>query len=88
MLGKRKGDVIELPMVVPADFERADLRGTESTTRLELQETFRMVPPTDEEIQELFEVKTAEDLARVVRERIAEAKEMRERGRIESALLE
>jgi trigger factor len=62
--------------------------GAEVTTRLELQEAFRMVPPTDEEIQKLLEVDSPEALQRTVRERIGEAKKLRENGRIETALLE
>lgn len=88
VLGKKKGDVVELSMTIPPDFERADLRGAAATTRLELQEAFRMIPPSDEEVQELLGVKGPEELLSTCRDRIRQAKESREQMRVESALLE
>lgn len=88
ILGAKDGQSVELDIVIPEDFEREELRGQAARCRIEVQEAFRMVPPTDEEIRALFEVDTDEALQKTVRERIAEAKEERERQRVETALLE
>lgn len=88
VLGKKKGEVVELPMTVPPDFEREDARGAAAVCRIEIQDAFRMVPPTDEELQELLKVDGPEALRDEIKKKIGEAKEARERSRVESVLLE
>lgn len=88
VLGRRKGETVEIPMRLPDDFDRAELRGSEAITRLEIQEAYRMIPPGDEEVHKLMGAESPEQLLDKCRERLREAKESRERVRIESALLE
>lgn len=88
MIGARPGDVHELAVRIPAEFEREELRGQEAVCRLEVDEAYRVVPPTDEELRALVEVDSQEALEAFARRKIGEAKQQREEGRIETLLIE
>lgn len=87
MIGAKDGEVREIPMTIPEDFEREDVRGKSGTSRLTITQAYRMVPPTDEEVRRLLGASDAADLKVKVRGKIEEAKIEREQARIESALL-
>lgn len=88
MLGARKGDEVELDLTIPQDFERQDLRGAQGRCKLALGEAWRMLPPTDAELCELFEVEDQDALLAKARENLIAAKARNEEQRIEAALLE
>jgi trigger factor len=87
LLGAKDGDVRDVPMEIPEDFEREDLRKKSAISRLTITQAYRMVPPTDEEILRLLSASDAADLKVKVRAKIEEAKVEREQARIESVLL-
>jgi trigger factor len=87
LLGAKDGEVREIPMTIPEDFEREDVRGKSGTSRLTITQAYRMVPPTDEEVQRLLGASDAADLKVKLRGKIEEAKIEREQARIESVLL-
>jgi len=60
LLGAKDGEVREVPMTFPADFEREDLREKSGACRVTVTQAYRMVPPTDEEIRRVFDRLTAE----------------------------
>lgn len=88
LTGALAGDEIHIPIELPPDFEREELRGLQADCRLDVSEVYRIVPPTDEELQELLEVESWDDLMAVARQKIGEAKRQREESRIETVLLE
>ena len=88
LTGAKDGDVREVPMTFPPDFDREELRGKFGVSRLTVSQAYRMVPPTDEDIRKIFTATDDADLKIKVRGKIEEAKIEREQGRIESALLE
>jgi trigger factor len=87
LLGAKDGDVRDVPMEIPEDFEREDLRKKSAISRLTVTQAYRMVPPTDEEVLRLLSATDAADLKVKVRAKIEEAKVEREQARIESTLL-
>jgi trigger factor len=88
MTGAGAGAEIEVPMTVPDDFEREDVRGAEGVCRVEVGEVFRMVPPSDEELWEMAGAEDAEAFTARVRKDIERFKEEREQTRVEGKLLE
>ena len=88
MTGAKEGDVVELPITFPEEFPEEEARGKEGLCRVTVNQAFRIVPPTDEEICELLEVEDPSELDAKARERIHEAKEREELGRIETELLD
>jgi trigger factor len=50
LTGAKDGDVREVAMTIPEDFEREDLRGKSALSRITVAQAYRMVPPADEEI--------------------------------------
>jgi trigger factor len=87
LVGAKDGDVREIAMTIPEDFEREDLRGKAGVTRITVTQAYRMVPPTDDEVLRLLSATDAADLKVKVKEKIEEAKIEREQARIETTLL-
>ena len=89
LLGAKDGEVRDVAMTIPSDAGLApELSGQAATTRVHVQQAYRLVPPTDEELYQLARVadqKAFEDLVRV---RLTEAKADRENQRVEAALIE
>ncbi len=88
LAGAKDGETRECALTFPAEFEREDLRGKTGTCRVSVNQAFRMIPPSDEEIRGLLGAKDETDLKRIVQEKIGEAKLEREHQRQEGALLE
>ncbi len=88
LTGTKAGDQRDVPMTFPPDFPEEALRGQSGTTRIEVKQAFRLIPPTDEEIRRLLGVEDDAALRVFVREKLVEAKQQREEGRIEGAILE
>jgi trigger factor len=86
--GAKDGDVIECDMTLPESVEPEEARGAEGTCRVTVREAFDMIPPKDEDLFTLLEVEDLDGLQAKVKERLAEAAAQRERGRIETALLD
>ncbi len=86
--GAKDGETRSIAMTFPPDFPEENLRGKPGTTRVEVKQAFRLIPPTDEEIRKMLNVADDAALKVFVRERLTEAKQQQEDARIESKLLE
>ncbi len=86
--GARAGETREFDLVFPASFPVEDARGTRGRCRIGLSEVYRIVPPTDAELQQALGVESADALRETVRARILAHKQEAENRRIESELLE
>ena len=87
MQGGTAGREIAVEVTFPEDFEPESARGQTGAARITLDQVFRIVPPTDEELRGLFEAADDDELRSKVRDRIGEIKEEQEQARIEAALL-
>lgn len=89
LVGARDGEVRDVPMTLPADAGLApELAGSQGTTRIHVQQAYRLVPPTDPELFQLAQVADHKALEDLVRLRLTEAKAERENQRVEAALVE
>lgn len=88
MTGAEKGDTKEFELEVPEGFPNESAQGKKGVCRVTVDQVFRIVPPTDEELFEGFGVEDSEGLRAEVKKRFQAAKENSERQRIENALLE
>lgn len=86
--GAKQGDVLELEMTIPEDFEDEAHRGQAATCTLTVSEAYKMTPPEEEELWPLLEAESAEDFQTKARERLELAKQTQENARQETALLE
>jgi trigger factor len=87
MTGARDGQVREVAMTIPEDFEREELRGKPGLCRITVAQAYRMVPATDEEVRRILSAQDDADLKVKIRAKIEDAKIEREQARIENALL-
>ena len=87
VVGAKDGEVREIAMTIPDEFEREEFRGKEGLTRIHVNQAYRMVPPTDDEVKKFFDAKDDVELKAKVKEKIEEAKIAQEQARIESTLL-
>ncbi|MCP3917819.1 MAG: trigger factor [bacterium] len=88
LLGAKEGDEIEFTMTLPDTLENEEARGKEGTCVVVVNEAYDLIEPTEERIFELLEVEDQDSLKTKVRERLEEASQERERGRLEGALLD
>jgi trigger factor len=88
LTGAKEGDVVEVPLTVPDDFDKEELRGKTGTSYFTIVEAYKLVLPTDEEIYKLLQVENADELQKVARDRLTQAKLAQENGRQETLLLE
>jgi len=88
LTGTKDGDEVQVPVTFPDEFPEESVRGQEGLCTITVRQAFTVVPPTDEEIFQMMEVENEEEMLKVARERIAEAKENEENSRIETALLD
>jgi trigger factor len=88
LLGARDGDVREVAMKFPDEFAEERLRGKTGTTRIHVNQAFRMIPPTDQDLQKLLGVEDDAALRRMVREKMEEAKREQENHRVENAIID
>lgn len=88
LTGAKDGETREVAMTFPADFDRTELRGKPGTTRVTVSQAYRLVPPSDEDVRKLLNVADDAAMKTLVREKLAEAKETQENGRVENVILE
>ncbi len=86
--GARAGEVRELEMVFPGNFPVEEARGERGSCRIELQEVFRIVLPTEEELLRALETADLAALRERIRTRLLAAKQEAEDARLENELLE
>lgn len=88
LAGAKNGETRTFELTIPDDFPEEEARGKAGTCVVQVKEAFRIVPADEAELCGLFEAADRAELEAKVRERIVEAKEDQERGRIETELLE
>ncbi len=77
LVGGRKGDILDIHVTLPPDFEEKKLAGKPATFRTMIKEIKRKVSPelTDDLVRQLSNLETVEEFKDDFRERIAQAKE-------------
>lgn len=88
MIGSKDGDVHDVPMTFPDDFQPEALRGTEGICRITVAQVFDMQRPTDEDLMKLLKVDDMDAMGERVREDIQRHKENQRQQQIELNLLE
>jgi trigger factor len=88
LTGAHEGATFELPLTFAQDFEREDLRGAQGTCRIRVDQAFRIVPPTREQLERALGVEGEEALHAEIRRRLVDLHQARENARVESVLLE
>ncbi|MDF1798634.1 MAG: trigger factor [Planctomycetota bacterium] len=88
MIGSKDGDVLDVPMTFPDDFQPEELRGTEGLCRITVAQVFDMQRPTDEDLMKLLKVDDMDAMKERVREDIQRHKENQRNQQIELNLLE
>lgn len=88
LTGKNSGAVIELPILFPDDFPRAEVRGQTGLAKVELTQAYALKKPSDEDLFKLFGVEDRAGLEGKVKEHLDNAKAEQERQRQESELME
>ena len=88
MSGKGDGDEVELELTVPDDFEKEEMRGKKGLCKIRIDQAYKMIPPTDDELLKMLAVEEGEDLEKAISKRIGEAKQEQEERRIENEILE
>jgi len=87
LTGATDGAVVEVPVVFPSDFEVEAARGRDGACRVTVQQAFRVVEPTREELIQQLDVADEAGLLGRVREKLEEANVTQEHQRVESELL-
>jgi trigger factor len=88
MVGTKSGDVFQIDLVVPADFQPAEHQGATVDCKITINEAFAMVPPPEDELWRLLDVENADAFRHVCRERLEIAKKSQEHARQETELVE
>jgi trigger factor len=88
LTGKQSGAVLELPIVFPEDFPRAEVRGQTGQAKIELTQAYALKKPSDEDLFKLFGVEDRPGLESKVKEHLENSKAEQERQRQESQLME
>jgi trigger factor len=88
LTGAKDGETRDLAMTFPPDVPEVALRGKPGTTRIEVKQAYRMIPPTDAELRQMLNVADDAAMKVFVRERLTDAKQEAEDRRIESKILE
>lgn len=88
LVGAKDGDVREMDMVFPQEFDKEHLRGQKGKTRITINQAYKMILPTDEEVRRMVGVDSDEKLNEFVREKLVEAKQNQENQRVEGVIIE
>jgi trigger factor len=88
LLGAQDGESRELAIEFPEDFPVEEARGESGRCQITLTETFKVVPPTDKELFEKFEVEDDAGLQEAIRAKLREGKAEQEERRLENAILD
>jgi trigger factor len=87
LTGLKDGEQAEVPLVFPPDFEVEAARGRDGLCRVTVQQAFRIVQPTREELMRQLELADEAALLERVREKLEEANVTQEEQRVETELL-
>jgi trigger factor len=87
MRGLRSGQVLEVPLTFPADFEHAAARGQSGLCRIQVKEAYKIVLPTRAELVSSLKLADEAALLARVREKLVEAAQIQEHERVEQVLM-
>lgn len=88
LTGAKDGETRDVAMTFPADFDKTELRGKNGTTRITISQAYKLNPPNDEELRKMLGVADDAALKKLVSEKLAEAKQAQENGRVENVILD
>lgn len=88
LTGAKDGETREVAMTFPADFDKTELRGKTGTTRITVSQAYKLNPPSDEDLRKMLGVADDAAMKKLVREKLAEAKQTQENGRVENVILD
>jgi trigger factor len=88
LVGARDGDVREVDMVIPPDFDGGRLAGQKGRTRVTVSQAYKMVPPAESDLLQALGAETLAELPARVRERLEAEKQAQEDARIEGVILD
>ena len=88
LIGTVDGDVRELDLKFPDDFEVAAAAGKDGTCRITVTQAFKVITPTREELMELMGVEDDAEMKTKARESLEQANTDHEHRRQETALLD
>ena len=88
LTGAQDGESREFAIEFPEDFPVEEARGETGRCQITVSEAFKVVPPTDEELFQKFEVEDDAGLQEAIREKIREGKGEQEERRLENAILD
>lgn len=88
LTGAKDGETRDVPMTFPDNFDKAELRGKPGITRIHVQQAYRLVPPSDEDLRKMVGVEDEAGLKKLVNEKLGEAKAAQEHARVENVILE
>jgi len=88
MIGKRDGEVAECPIHFPDDFEHEAARGQDGVCRITINQAYRIVLPTREELMKMIGAENDADLVKRAHEGLEKANTELENQRVESELLD
>jgi len=86
--GAAEGSTVELDIVLPEELEKEAARGQQGTCRVTLTQVFRLVPPTDEELQQILGAEDQDGVLQKAREQLEAAARSQEEARIEAELFD
>jgi len=86
--GATDGASCEVPLTIPQEFDKEELRGKSGTCKITVQQAYALKSPNDEDLQKMVGAKDSADMQRIVREKIGEAKQQQEDQRQEAAILD
>lgn len=88
VLGLTEGATVELSIVLPEELEKEEARGEQGTCRVTANQVFRLVPPTDEELQAILGAEDRDGLLAKGREQLEAAARDQESARVEAELFD
>jgi trigger factor len=88
LLGATDGAICEVPLTIPQEFDKEELRGKSGTCKITVQQAYALKTPNDEDLRKMVGAKDAADMQRILSEKVGEAKQHQEDQRQEAAILD
>ena len=88
MTGAVEGATVEFTITLPEELEKEDARGQEGTCQVELSQVFRLIPPSDDEVQKILGAEDQDGVLAKAREQLEAAAVDQENARIEGELFD
>jgi trigger factor len=89
LIGRRKGEVVVIPLTFPQGFEKEDLRGQTGEVELTIHEVSKVVtPPLDDALAKLFDFPSLDQMREDLARKLGEDKVRREESRQEQEIID